>query len=282
MGVRGLKTYLERNNGLINRIKIEDEVEFWEKKHPNQQPIVCIDFMCLSSIFKDQAASIYGGRHQQLLNKIEAFLKQFQALDVRLVFFSDANVQTGKIDTWLNRRNESFKEFTQVYDDIESGKTVNEVVKHLEDEFQSGAQTLSSAHEGLFSLAKEFGEFYFAFANECDFELARYATEHQCMAIISNDTGCIQRSLKAHGSFGRLRISIRKIFEQLNMIDLILCENGDYRRNNYHYSQHLWETISLAKSMMSSHNFIEVYLVANINLIKSPIIYARNQKCSLK
>lgn len=184
MGVRGLKALMARE-GLINEINIKSVVENRIKNNPNESPIICIDFMALDEMVDDQAECICGGRHLQYLDAFEHLFKALIDLGVKLVFFSDLNTQPGKVHTWLSRRNQSCAVYANVYDDIELGDALEDIV---DGRFEDNRKGLTSTVFGLRLLAKQYGEFHYAIDNECDFELAKYATEHKAMAVITNDT----------------------------------------------------------------------------------------------
>lgn len=178
---------LDRNN-LIYTVDVQREIDVWKKKNPGENAIICIDFLTLDQMVKVQAEWVCGGRHQQFLNVFEQFFKRMDELGVKLVFFSDCNPQYSQLDKWVKRRNESFLGYKRVYDYIESGDTLKNIVKSMVGIFGDNQKTLSSSHYGLAKLAEKYGEFHYSVNVENDLALAQYATENNALAILTNDT----------------------------------------------------------------------------------------------
>lgn len=184
MGVRGLKTFMERQ-GFTKPINVKREVEIWKRSNPNRPAAICVDFMTLVHMINNPAECIVGGCHQQFLSVYEQLFKDIVALGVELVFFSDLNTQPAKLTQWMNRRDDSFEFYKQLYDDIEAGDRIHDIVARR---FENNKKDLTSTVYGLTMLAKQYGDFHFSIDHECDLELAQYATEIGAMAIITNDT----------------------------------------------------------------------------------------------
>lgn len=153
-------------------------------ENAGQKPIIVIDFLSLTNcVARDQADAICGGRHQNVMKFWTDMLEEFRRLGCLLVFFSDLNIQKGKIEEWMNRRQQDAKIYDNLYRSIESGKTLQQ--------FQSDGQdkkALNSTFYGLTVIANKYGEFRYATESECDVEIVRYANENNALAIISSDT----------------------------------------------------------------------------------------------
>lgn len=142
-----------------------------------------IDFLCLTNGFSSKPLdTICGGRHQIILNTWIQLLDALKATDCALVFFSDLNIQMGKIDEWLSRRNNEFEFYTNLYDSITDGKSLSTIVEMV------GNRSITSGFYGMAAIAHKYGEFFHSTKHEADLELAQYAKHHDAMAVISDDT----------------------------------------------------------------------------------------------
>ncbi|XP_055310152.1 uncharacterized protein LOC129573547 [Sitodiplosis mosellana] len=183
MGVRGLKTFLEREQQ-TRPINIGNEVDKWKRANPGKTPIIVIDFLSLTNgLTKKEEDAICGGRHQIALENWKKMLNALKSTGSSLVFFSDLNIQVGKVDEWLNRRNEEFLIYTEIYDLIDSGISLREVIER-----QSDKKSVSSTFYGMAVIAREYGQFNYSIRRECDLEIANYAKNNNALAVITNDT----------------------------------------------------------------------------------------------
>lgn len=128
--------------------------------------------------------TICGGRHKILLNAWIQLLDALKAIDCTMVFFSDLNIQTGKIEEWLSRRNNEFEYYANLYESIIAGKNLSTIVADENGEHRS----ITSGFYGMAVIAHNYGEFFFSTKHEADLELAQYAKQHAAMAILSDDT----------------------------------------------------------------------------------------------
>ncbi|XP_055310149.1 uncharacterized protein LOC129573544 [Sitodiplosis mosellana] len=178
MGVRGLKTVLEKEKKM-RYINIANEVKKWKKSHPGKKPIIVIDFLCLANSYGDNIKdALCGGRHQIALSDWTKMLDALKATESTLVFFSDLNIQEGKVDEWLSRRDREFVEYTKFYNSIDSTAV---------SQMKKGRRAISSTFYQMAVIAQDYGQFNYSIRRECDLEIARFATNNNAMAIISND-----------------------------------------------------------------------------------------------
>lgn len=155
------------------------------RNNPDQKPTIVIDFLSLSHpiAMRNKKDIICGGRYQKTLDEWKQMLSVLKSLGCNLVFFNDLNIPVPKIHKFLSRRDEDFKTFTKLYDLINVGKNYLEtLVKQL------SKKPLTSIFHGMAPVARSYGEFYTSADYEADFELARYAKQHNVMAIVSDDT----------------------------------------------------------------------------------------------
>lgn len=126
---------------------------------------------------------ICGGRHKIAMDFWINILNTFTATGAKLVFFSDLNIQVNKIEEWMNRRDEDHKIYTDLYDRIDAGQTLAEIISQKTD-----FKALSSTFYGMAIIAQNYGEFNYCVRHECDLELAKYAKKENAVAVITNDT----------------------------------------------------------------------------------------------
>lgn len=134
-------------------------------------------------VSKKQDDVICGGRHKIALDMWINMLNAFKATGAKLVFFSDLNIQVSKIEEWMNRRDDDFKRYAEIYDKIDAGMTLQEIVAEPTD-----IKALSSTFYAMALIAENFGEFNYSVRHECDLEVAQYAKRHNAIAVITNDT----------------------------------------------------------------------------------------------
>lgn len=126
-----------------------------------------------------------GGRHAIALKKFDDFLELWKETGATLVFFSDLNVQHSKIYEWISRRNEEFISYVDFYDRINAGDSLRCI---CESNLGSRNFALSSLHFSLKVIASKYGAFIHSTENECDLEMARFATENNVFAVVTSDS----------------------------------------------------------------------------------------------
>lgn len=158
---------------------------YFNRDNPNQKPIIVIDFDGLANAVgrRDDADNLCGGRHQFVTEKCTRLLNALKATGCTLVFFADLNIQKGKSNEWLNRRNDEFQTYVELYNLISDGRSFEEILNKNNTWY-----ALSSTFQTFAEIAHSYGEFYYSVRHECDLEIAQYATRHKAMAVITNDT----------------------------------------------------------------------------------------------
>lgn len=127
--------------------------------------------------------AICGGRHQIILQSWEEILKALKLTGSNLVFFSDLNTTTSKMDTWMDAQDAQFLHYVDFYKSIDRHETFTEVLNDIKE-----IKPPNSTFYDMAVLAQKYGEIYFSVRRENDFDLAQYATNHDAVAVISNDT----------------------------------------------------------------------------------------------
>lgn len=83
------------------------------------------------------------------------------------------------MDEWLSRRDKEFVEYTKSYELIDNSVKFDDVIK--------GRRALSSTFYGMAAIAREYGKFNHSIRRECDLEMAKFAKNHNALAVITND-----------------------------------------------------------------------------------------------
>lgn len=101
----------------------------------------------------------------------------------KLVFFSDLNTPATKAETWMKRQNNLFDIYTNLYESITNGNTINEILRE-----NNSIKMLKSTFYDMAQKAQQYGEFVYSTKHENDVLLAQYANQHNALAIISGDS----------------------------------------------------------------------------------------------
>ncbi|KXJ76590.1 hypothetical protein RP20_CCG009346 [Aedes albopictus] len=186
MGVRHLDTFVrERVPGGCHPINIENEVRKYIQTASTANPpvpIIVVDLISLySSMSQHDPKGVYfGGRFNLAYVAIDEFFGKLKGLGAQLVFFYDGPVQDEKSENWCKRQDERYTRRLDMLDAIESGTSVDVLMKKYE-----------IPHNTLYPLkyiARQYGEFRLAISRECDQELAAFATRANALAIIADDS----------------------------------------------------------------------------------------------
>lgn len=166
-------------------LTIFHKIIFHNRRNPDRTPIIVVDFKSLAyCITREKSEYICGGRHQVTLKSWENILKQLKRTGCKLVFFSDLNMSSSKMKTWMKRQTDLFKKFKKFYESISQNENFEKILtihkkKHLKPP--------NSTHHDMEIIAQKYGDFSYSVECENDLELARYAMENDAIAIISND-----------------------------------------------------------------------------------------------
>lgn len=95
----------------------------------------------------------------------------------------DGPVQEVKYNTWCERRNKSFKMMMNILDDVYNNVNTQELLKRYIRKIPH-----STNISPLMTACARFGDFHKSFNNECDLEIAHYATKNNALAVIAEDT----------------------------------------------------------------------------------------------
>lgn len=164
-----------RNRIIVSRL-------ITNRRNKNREPLVVLDFLSLLNGGSSADEIICGGRHRNQMEYYEAIFQEL-ARDCELVFFCDLKLQTDKVPVWLKRRKEDAIQYANLFDALETGRSLTVLLPTLKD-----LKPVAAIFYSISMVARKYGKFRFCNEHECDLELARYASDNNALAIISNDT----------------------------------------------------------------------------------------------
>lgn len=107
----------------------------------------------------------------------EDIYKKLIEAGAKLVFFTDTTVLDHKFETWSIRRNKEFENARENLDEIYKGT----------HDFNSSVDSITMQANWEI-VASQYGELNHSIDNECDLELASYATKNDVFAVLADDT----------------------------------------------------------------------------------------------
>lgn len=136
-------------------------------------PLIVFDLMGLVHVLKTNPTdALFAGRHQMLIALYEKFFFHLQSLGATLAFFTDGTVQNEKIPEWIKRQSSKYEVQIQFYDKHDTSRI----------------PAVTTITKSLIETCKRIGYFHYSINNDCDKEVARYATENNALAVIAGDT----------------------------------------------------------------------------------------------
>lgn len=143
-----------------------------------------IDFFSVVTLLSpNQEDALCGGRHHQYYKIFNDLFASLTNNGAKIVFFSDLNLQEGKKVEWIDRRNSDYEEEIRLFDEL-AERPLSEMVNRNPDD----QVWVVSATDILNKVASQYGNVHYSTHNECDRELARYATDNNAMAVFSDDS----------------------------------------------------------------------------------------------
>lgn len=140
-------------------------------------------FDILGLCFMDKGL-LCGGSSSDFDDRMEKFFVRLTQNGVKLVFIQDLAIEIAREDLWIERRNNDFQVYLEIYEKIEMKKPAMDIVSEM-----SRSRTGWKSSPNAASIASKHGEYRFArFGRDCDFEVADYATKHNAMAVFSADS----------------------------------------------------------------------------------------------
>lgn len=122
-----------------------------------------------------------GMRSDVYFRRVRGFFQRLVDAGAKFVFFTDGPVQNDKQPTWMKRQNTKYEDHLAVIDKLEKHVPLSDLVKQP-------IPTTTMVASLIRAIAKEFGPVNTSIHNECDLELAAYATETNAFAIMADDS----------------------------------------------------------------------------------------------
>lgn len=121
-----------------------------------------------------------------ILRKWEEILVALKEAGCKLICFSDLHIVENKIDKKLNAHDQRYEASTKLYDAIENGRINLNAVNGIPEDIE--IRPLKTVVYGMAIVAQEkCDEFRRSAKHEADLEIARFAEQHNVMAVLSSD-----------------------------------------------------------------------------------------------
>lgn len=183
MGIPQLQSYIEKAcpSDCFYKVNIEQLAKNYREQTGGYEPVIVVDgSSCIGFIYKG-LDWVAGGQFKQLFEKLDAFIKSFKRIGVRLVFFFTGGTVGPKRRKWIERSYQKQDEIHMIFDKLAKGWQVEELEKW---------QMLPTG-------VGSYDRFFFQYILQCevhvsvdedDTEIAHYARKNQCFAILAQDT----------------------------------------------------------------------------------------------
>ncbi|XP_063700763.1 uncharacterized protein LOC134831055 [Culicoides brevitarsis] len=182
MGIRGLDTFIKTKvkNGTRN-VKVDQEIQ-QEKQKTGKDVLLVIDLdSMMNHCCTIDAEMLCGMRTEVYCARIDEFFQKLLIAGAKLIFFSDGPPQDDKHPTWIQRQNRKYEEQLAVIDKIEHHVPLREILA-------AGCPTTTLIGSVLRKKAKKYGSLHISMDNECDLELAAFATKNAAFAVLGDDS----------------------------------------------------------------------------------------------
>ncbi|XP_034536819.1 constitutive coactivator of peroxisome proliferator-activated receptor gamma [Notolabrus celidotus] len=200
MGVKGLQSFMER---CCPDTCVTVDLREMARQHVAQtpantsSPTLVVDGMaCLCHWYRCQDW-ICGGQWREYMDLLKSWVEAFISAGIRLVFFFDGVVEEQKRKEWAKRRRRVNGEISKVF-------------RHLKGHGEQPGRALFVLPSGTASFTRfalrSLGQEVFCSVREADYEIARYALQHNCMGILGQDSDFIIYDSAPYLSVAKLRI----------------------------------------------------------------------------
>lgn len=154
---------------------------YFDRKHPDQQPIIVIRLkeILISVIQLNVKAACLGGSHQYYHEQLDKFFKQFQDLNVKLVFFGGGTKDKHNLSKLTIKTDQNYKKYIQILQHIDK---TNELKPCSRPELRI---CLGLYEEGI---ARSYGEYHLSTGN-LNKDIVQFARQNgNVIAILATDS----------------------------------------------------------------------------------------------
>ncbi|XP_023560590.1 constitutive coactivator of peroxisome proliferator-activated receptor gamma isoform X2 [Octodon degus] len=180
MGVRGLQGFVRSTcPHVCTVVNLKEMAEHHLSRHPACTPTIVVDAMCCLRYWYTPESWICGGQWREYFAALRDFVKTFESVGIKLIFFFDGMVEQNKRDEWIKRRLKNNKEISKIFHYIKSRR-------------EQPGRNMFFIPSGLaiftrFAL-KAMGQQTLCSLQEADYEVASYGLQHNCLGILGEDT----------------------------------------------------------------------------------------------
>jgi hypothetical protein len=149
-----------------------------------QKPIIVIDVNSFVSVHaRDHLTGIFGGRYQVFESRYHTLFQRLIGAGAELVFFIDGPLQETKLPEWLRRQNDRYLSCLTILDQIRAGKPAQKIIAGNRNVPQVRLYFVQ-----LKDICMAYGQLHIACYNECDLAVAAFASKHNALAVIADDS----------------------------------------------------------------------------------------------
>ncbi|XP_072369162.1 constitutive coactivator of peroxisome proliferator-activated receptor gamma isoform X2 [Scyliorhinus torazame] len=216
MGVKGLQGFVDHACPQASMwVNLKEMAKQHQHSHPESPPVLVVDAMGCLRFWYTPEAWVHGGQWREYMQSLNTFVDAFSAIDIRLVFFFDGVIEQKKRHEWIKRRLRNNTEIANIFQYIKAnGCQPGRNMFYI----PSGLATFTR-----FAL-KSMGLDTISSLKEADYEIANYARENGCMAILGQDTDFLIYDTVPYISVNKLQLGkLTTVMYSRESLCRILC-----------------------------------------------------------
>ncbi|GCB69484.1 hypothetical protein scyTo_0008393 [Scyliorhinus torazame] len=216
MGVKGLQGFVDHACPQASMwVNLKEMAKQHQHSHPESPPVLVVDAMGCLRFWYTPEAWVHGGQWREYMQSLNTFVDAFSAIDIRLVFFFDGVIEQKKRHEWIKRRLRNNTEIANIFQYIKAnGCQPGRNMFYI----PSGLATFTR-----FAL-KSMGLDTISSLKEADYEIANYARENGCMAILGQDTDFLIYDTVPYISVSKLQLGkLTTVMYSRESLCRILC-----------------------------------------------------------
>lgn len=134
----------------------------------------------LGSLGGNHIELLCGGRHNVYLQKVRVFFESLSH-EAELVFICDGHVRQDKLERWIRNKEVEYESSQEILDGIRKGDELGSF-------FNNHDRCCKSVTNSIILCAADFGKVIITNGYDCDATIAKYAYEHNALAVFTRDT----------------------------------------------------------------------------------------------